>query len=58
MSFIHKALCIPLTQKRTFSLLNESINIFSISEKMEWRLDIWGDINHMRVHHLDTFDDD
>jgi probable phosphoglycerate mutase len=57
MSFIHKALCIPLTQKRTFSLLNGSINIFSISEKMEWRLDVWGDINHMRAHDLTAIDD-
>jgi broad specificity phosphatase PhoE len=57
MSFIHKALCIPLTQKRTFSLLNGSINVFSITETMEWRLDVWGDINHMRAHSLDTFDD-
>jgi probable phosphoglycerate mutase len=57
MSFIHKALGIPLTQKRTFSLLNGSINIFSISEKMEWRLEIWGDINHMWAQHLDAFDD-
>jgi 2,3-bisphosphoglycerate-dependent phosphoglycerate mutase len=56
-SFIQKALSIPLTQKRTFSLLNGSINIFSISETMEWRLEVWGDINHMHAHNLDTFDD-
>lgn len=57
VSFIQKALCIPLTQKRTFSLLNGSINVFSISEIMEWRLEIWGDINHMQSHNLDTLDD-
>ena len=57
MSFIHKALDIPLTQKRTFSLLNGSINIFSISDTMEWRLDIWGDISHLQAHDLDTIED-
>ena len=55
--FMYKALCIPLTQKRTFSLLNGSINVFSISEAMEWRLEIWGDISHMQAHDLTTIDD-
>jgi probable phosphoglycerate mutase len=57
MSFIQKALNIPLSQKRTFSLLNSSINIFSISEEMEWRLEIWGDINHMQANNLNATDD-
>jgi probable phosphoglycerate mutase len=57
MSFVHKALCMPLAQKRTFSLLNGSVNIFSISETMEWRLEIWGDISHMQAHNLNTSDD-
>jgi probable phosphoglycerate mutase len=56
-SFMHKALCIPLTQKRTFSLLNGSVNVFSISETMEWRLELWGDISHMQAHDLNTRDD-
>jgi 2,3-bisphosphoglycerate-dependent phosphoglycerate mutase len=55
--FMHKALCIPLTQKRTFSLLNGSVNIFSISETMKWRLEVWGDVSHMREHSLNTSDD-
>ena len=57
MSCIQKALCIPLTQKRTFSLLNGSINVFSISETMEWRLEIWGDISHLQSRNLSTYDD-
>ena len=57
MSFIHKALNIPLNQKRRYSLFNGSINIFSISESMEWGLDVWGDINHMRLNNLSTLDD-
>ena len=56
-SFMHKALCIPFTQKRTFSLLNGSINVFSISETMEWRLEIWGDNRHMQALDLITSDD-
>jgi 2,3-bisphosphoglycerate-dependent phosphoglycerate mutase len=57
VSCIQKALCIPLTQKRTFSLLNGSMNVFSLSEQMEWRLEIWGDRNHMQSHNLSTLDD-
>ena len=55
--FIYKALCIPLTQKRAFSLLNGSINVFSMSETMEWRLEIWGDISHMQDHTISMSDD-
>jgi 2,3-bisphosphoglycerate-dependent phosphoglycerate mutase len=57
VSFIQKALRIPLVQRRTFSLLNGSLNVFSLSEKMDWRLETWGDINHMQAHHLSTLDD-
>lgn len=53
-SFFYKALNIPLTEPRRFSLFNGSINVFSISEN-EWRLETWGDIHHLRG--LDTLDD-
>jgi probable phosphoglycerate mutase len=53
-SLIRKSLNIPLTDERTFSLYNASINEFSISEN-SWRLDSWGNIHHL--HALDTLDD-
>ena len=57
MSFIHRALDISLSQKRTFSLFNGSINVFSLSDRNEWQLDVWGDVNHMRTRGLDFSDD-
>jgi probable phosphoglycerate mutase len=53
-SFMRKSLNIPLTEERTFSLYNASINKFSISEN-SWRLDSWGNIHHLLT--LDTLDD-
>jgi 2,3-bisphosphoglycerate-dependent phosphoglycerate mutase len=57
MSFIHRALNIPLDAKRTYSLFNASINVFTIDQDKSWRLDIWGDTNHLRKHSLSTIDD-
>lgn len=57
MSLIYKALNLPLNQKRTFSLFNGAINIFSISEEMEWRLEVWGDTHHLEKYGIETIDD-
>jgi probable phosphoglycerate mutase len=57
MSFFHKALEIPLGSPRKYSLFNGSINIFSLSENSNWRLEIWGDISHMRDSSLEYLDD-
>ncbi|HAJ80412.1 MAG TPA: histidine phosphatase family protein [Fibrobacteres bacterium] len=57
MSLIHKALEIPLTSLRNYSLFNGSINVFSISENSKWRLEIWGDVSHLRANSLATIDD-
>jgi probable phosphoglycerate mutase len=57
MSFMHKALEIPLTSTRNFSLYNSGINIFSLSENNRWRLEVWGDVSHLRATGLETLDD-
>jgi probable phosphoglycerate mutase len=57
MSFIHKALNIPLTQKRTYSLFNGSINTFTLSEDANWKLEVWGDISHLKANGLVYLDD-
>lgn len=57
MSFIHKALNIPLTQKRTYSLFNGSINTFSLSKDAEWKLEVWGDVSHLNAGGLVYLDD-
>ncbi len=53
-SFFRKSLNLPLTEERTFSLYNASINEFSISNN-SWKLDSWGNIHHLQT--LDTLDD-
>jgi len=53
-SFFYKALNIPLTEPRHFSLFNASINTFSISGGC-WRLETWGEIHHLKK--LKTLDD-
>lgn len=57
MSMFHRALNLPLNQKRSFSLYNGSINVFSISDKMEWNLEVWGDTHHLEKYGLETLDD-
>lgn len=57
MSMIYKTLKLPLNQKRSFSLYNGSINVFSISDTMEWNLEVWGDTNHLEKYGLETLDD-
>lgn len=44
--FFYKAVGLPLSCPRRFSLFNASINRFTI-EGDTWRLDTWGDISHM-----------
>jgi len=56
-SFIHKTLEIPLTSKRNYSLYNGSINIFSISENSKWKLEVWGDVSHLKANGLPSLDD-
>jgi probable phosphoglycerate mutase len=46
-SLFYRALNIPLTEPRRFSLFNASINSFSISDD-QWRLDTWGEIGHLK----------
>jgi probable phosphoglycerate mutase len=53
-SLFRKALNLPLTEPRRFSLFNASINAFSIT-KGEWRLDSWGLVHHLGV--VRTLDD-
>jgi probable phosphoglycerate mutase len=57
MSMMYKTLKLPLNQKRAFSLYNGSINVFSISNVMEWNLEVWGDTNHLEKYGLKTLDD-
>jgi probable phosphoglycerate mutase len=57
MSMMYKTLKLPLNQKRSFSLYNGSINVFSISDTMEWNLEVWGDTNHLEKFGLKTIDD-
>lgn len=57
MSLIYKTFNLPLSQKRSFSLFNGAINEFSISEEMDWRLEVWGDTNHLKKYGLETIDD-
>ena len=39
------------------SLYNGSINVFSISDRMEWNLEVWGDTHHLDKYGLETLDD-
>jgi probable phosphoglycerate mutase len=57
MSMFYKALDLPLSQKRSFSLFNGSINIFSLDENMKWNLDTWGTVDHLTKQGLSTLDD-
>lgn len=54
ISFFHKALRIPLSEPRRFSLFNAAINSFAISDG-QWRLDTWGEVAHLQE--MRTMDD-
>jgi probable phosphoglycerate mutase len=53
----HKAINVPLSQKRTFSIFNLGLNIFTISEDNQWFLETWGDICHLKLSGLLAIDD-
>lgn len=53
-SFFRRALRLPLSEPRRFSLFNASINSFSISYS-QWRLDSWGETAHLKG--MSTLDD-
>ena len=53
-SLLYKALHIPLSQPRRFSLFNGAINRFTIMGD-DWQLDTWGDLGHLRG--IETLDD-
>lgn len=53
-SFFRRALGLPLSEPRRFSLFNATINSFSISNGA-WRLDSWGRTGHLRG--MPTLDD-
>ena len=57
MSLFYRALRIPLHNKRAFSLYNGSINVLSISEEMEWFLELWNDTSHLMKNGIATLDD-
>ncbi len=57
MSMMYKALNLTLNQKRSFSLYNGSINVFSISDTLEWNLEVWGDTHHLEKYGLGSLDD-
>lgn len=57
MSFIHKALNISLIQKRTYSLFNGSINTFTLSGDADWKLEVWGDVCHLKAKGIAYLDD-
>ncbi|MBN1980253.1 MAG: histidine phosphatase family protein [Chitinivibrionales bacterium] len=50
MSYMYKALNLPLNQKRTFSGYNGSLNCFNIDAEGQWLLQFWGDTSHLRMH--------
>lgn len=53
----HKAINLPISQKRTFSIFNLGLNIFTISEDNQWFLETWGDISHLKLSGLMAIDD-
>lgn len=57
MSFLHRALELPLDRERRYSLYNGAINIFHIHPLKGWSLEIWGETGHMVRAGLSTLDD-
>jgi 2,3-bisphosphoglycerate-dependent phosphoglycerate mutase len=47
MSFMQKALNIPIESPLNYSLCNCAINIFTIDKNKKWHLNVWGDITHL-----------
>jgi len=53
-SFFHKAVQLPLETRRSFSLFNAAVNVFTVADS-GWRLETWGDVSHLRT--IPTLDD-
>lgn len=53
-SFFRKAIQLPLEIRRSFSMFNAAVNVFSLADSV-WRLESWGDISHLRA--VPTLDD-
>jgi probable phosphoglycerate mutase len=53
-SLFRGAVGLALGAPRTFSLLNASINSFSVDDG-RWKLEAWGDTSHLRG--IDSLDD-
>ena len=52
-SFFHKAVQLPLETRRSFSLFNAAVNVFTVAD-LGWHLETWGDVSHLRT--IPTFD--
>jgi len=52
--FFYRAIGIPLSEPRRFSLFNAAINSFSVHEN-SWRVDSWGETSHLQG--IDTLGD-
>jgi probable phosphoglycerate mutase len=52
--FLAKTLRIPMRKDRSYSLYNASINSFTITDNFKWKLEYWGDINHLRALKVDS----
>jgi 2,3-bisphosphoglycerate-dependent phosphoglycerate mutase len=57
MSFMHRALGLPLSAERTYSLFNGAINRFAVAADGTWRLESWGETGHLRAAGLSFLDD-
>ena len=47
-SIFHKAVQLLLETRRSFSLFNAAVNVFTVSDS-GWRLETWGDVSHLRT---------
>ena len=52
-SFFHKAVKLPLETRRSFSLFNAAVNVFTVADSVGC-LETWGDVSHLRT--IPTFD--
>jgi probable phosphoglycerate mutase len=57
ISFLHKALDLPLSVRRRAAILNAAINVFIITDNSQWRLETWGETAHLRTAGLTSLDD-
>jgi 2,3-bisphosphoglycerate-dependent phosphoglycerate mutase len=53
-SFFRRAVQLPLEIRRSFSIFNASVNVFSIADS-SWRLETWGEVSHLQT--MPTLDD-